>query len=509
MASTRFNLAAPLLMAVGAAAYFQVDLYTTNPKAFDFYTQQMDREAYENHPFVGAIPWYPYSMAVDVGTPAQTQSMAITLSHGDSWVLYSELCTPISNPNFTEYSRNCSSGAFGEIESTTFKFNESDSFISHYFDGWVDGLMMQDTVTLGNNTLDGASLGIALETRLDTGFFGLGTPWASPVSFTFEERAPMLDNLAAQGIINSAAFSMHAEAKGDTTGSLLFGAVDKSKFDGKLQSIQASAGRDKFATNSHVEGRLDISTSYIANVSAVWRAKSPGDEPKEYITNNPALYEGNGPFYAAIDPTFPFTNVPENVAQPIYQIIKPAIWSNIGMYTVECNRTDLNVTMAFELGGEGGYWLNVTLQDLIIPPEVWHLVRPAQEEGDPEVRKHCLIGLQSTKRNQMFHYEAYDNPTEWVIGGMMLQKTYTVFDSVNMEVSFAPLKSDLGGKAEVVSFESSGAHAPESEIVGFEECFKDCPAAKDDDEEGAGPAIVVQLGLAVTSMLTTLGFVLS
>jgi hypothetical protein len=492
-------------MAVGAAAHFQVDLHTTNPRAFDVYTQEMKRIEYDNHPFIGAVPWYPYSVSVDVGTPAQRQSMAITLSHGDSWILYSELCTPVTNPNYTEYSRNCSSGAFGEIESTTFRFNETDDFISHYSDEWVDGMMMQDTVTLGDATLEHASLGIALQTRLDTGFFGLGTPWASPVTYTFEERAPMLDNLAAQGIINSPAFSMHAEKKDNTTGSLLFGAVDKSKFEGKLQRIQASAARDKFARESHVEGRLDMSTNYVANVSAVWRAEKPGDEPVEYVSDD------GGPFYASIDPTFAITNVPEYVAKPIWWAIRPYIWHNIQMRTVPCDREDLNVTMAFELGGEGGYKLNVTLQDLIVPPEVWHLVRPRQEDDDedePEFTKHCLLGIQSTEQNRMFHLESYDSPTEWVIGGMLLQKTYTVFDSVNMEVSFAKLKSDLSRKADVVAFESLGAHAPESDFVGTEECFKDCPVEKEEDDEDAGPHVVVERGLALASVLIALGFVL-
>lgn len=502
MASTRFkfNLVAPLLlMAAGATAHFQLDLLPTSPHALEYLSEELDRVVYDGHTFVGQIPWYPYSLAVDVGTPGSRQSMAVSLSHGDSWMLYSDLCLPNNNPNFTDYVRNCSSGSYGDVESTTISFNESESLFERYFDERVEGLMVKDTVRLGDVEMTSVDLGIALNTYLDTGFFGLGTPWQ--VGSRYAPRTTMIDEMVDQGHIGSQAFSIHAEDNDDAIGSILFGAVDRSKFDGPLQRIQASAAKEKFATTEST-GYLDLSTSYITNVSAMWAVKEPGEKPRQYVST-----EQGGSFYAAIDPTFALSNVPDYVARPIYEQVSPQIWSNIGMRTVHCNRTDLDMTVAIELGGEGGYRLNVTMQDLVVPADVWHI-----DDADFG-ETHCLFGIQSMSRStgntRTFRYDGGSYVPQWVIGGMLLRNTYTVFDAVNKEVSLAPLKSDLGGKADIVAFERSGEHAPESSFVGFEECFKNCEEDGDEKEdEGAGPHVVAQTGLVAVSALAALGFII-
>ncbi|KAM0329200.1 hypothetical protein ACHAQA_004499 [Verticillium albo-atrum] len=501
MASARFF--APLLLAASAAASIQVPLAAPKPQAFAFLAEELQSEAYASDVFVGSIPWYPYSMEVGVGTPAQTQSMVLSLSHGDSYVLYTELCFPSSNPNFTEYVRNCSSGAFNDEESSTFSYNSTDWYVSSYAGDRGDGVMMEDTVTVGGATLKNASLAISLATELDTGFFGLSTVVGYPGGFIDERRTSLLNQMVDQDVTTSPAFSIFAMDKDNATGSIIFDAVDKSQYEGSLQRIQASAGRDKF-TKEEFNDKTTYTPGYFANVSAVWRTDPDSDKSVQYVNSSQG-----GTFYAAIDPTFSLTNLPDYVTNPIYEAVGGIyIRYDIGGFrTVLCNRTDsIEGSFSLELGGEGGYRLSANMRDLIVPPEEWHVMRAAEDGSEPT--QHCLFGIQSimlSTRN--FKYDGNWGATNWIIGNMVLKKTYMVFDGANMEVSLAPLRSKAGSKTDVRSFESASAHAPDSEFVGFEECFGD-DCETEEDEPDVGPHVVVHRGVIIGSVLGALGFIM-
>jgi len=499
MASSRFII--PLLLAAGVDAHVQASLSAPKAQAFEVFAKQFQPLEYPNHPFVGNIPWYPYAIELGVGTPAQTQSLVLSLTHSDTFVLYNHLCNPSNDSDLAKYFRDCSSGAFDDETSSTSTYNSSDIYLTDYVGVYVEGVMMQDVLRIDAAEMRNASLGIAIYTYVDTGFFGLSTPWGYPGGYLFEDRTAILDQMANQKVIDSPVFSIYAERGNGTTGVILFGAVDKSKYEGKLQRIQASAGRDKFAPESF-GGKASFVPGYFANVSAVWWSESSDEEVIQYVNSS-----RGGTFYATVDPTFTFTNVPSYVADPIYRMNpNVAIWHNIGLRTVECSRaSSLNGSFTLELGGEGGYRLTANLRDLVVPAEQWHLLRPSEKDAT-EYSKHCLLGIQSTEHFDTFYYDS-SGATTWVIGSMALKNTYLAFDSKNMEVSLAPLSKRSDGKQDIVSFESLGAHAPDSEFVGYEECFGDnCDTGKD-GEPDAGANIVLQRGLLIASVLGGMGLI--
>lgn len=488
------------LMAGLATAYVQVDLHQTKPQAFNYLSKEMDRVIYENHPFTGDIPWYPYSMNMGVGTPAQTQSMVVSLGHGDTFILYDGLCLPGDDDSDPANLRDCSSGSFDDEKSTTFSYNSTDER-QYHFREYVAGVPMEDTITIGDQKMPNVSVLLATDTEIDTGILGLTGMWGSPAFVVDDNQTTILMHMVEQEIIDSPAFSFHAvHDNNETTGSILFGAVDKGKFDGDLQRVQASFARDKYASYRSTNDLLEYNPGYFVNVSSAWTA-SPGEEPRQRLNPDLYLLEESTEFYAAVDPTFAISNLPAYITSPIYEAIRPSIWYNVNLITVECNRTDLNYTLALELGGADGYVLNVTMQDLIVPAESWYLTRPPTEATEfSEARgeeRQCLFGIQNNLKGDYFKFEGVNSPSRWVIGGLVLQNTYTVFDAANMEVALAPLRSSPG-KEDIVSFEEGG-HAPESSFVGTAECFENCEVKNEDED--AGDSMRVHRGLVAASLL--------
>jgi hypothetical protein len=60
----------------------------------------------------------------------------------------------------------------------------------------------------------------------------------------------MLSNMAHQGLIQSRAFSLDLRDYDNTTGSLIFGGVDKSKFTGSLAPIKFATVDFKYSDGS-------------------------------------------------------------------------------------------------------------------------------------------------------------------------------------------------------------------------------------------------------------------
>ncbi|TPX17349.1 uncharacterized protein E0L32_012178 [Thyridium curvatum] len=521
MASTRFLAPLLLLLVSGAAAaHVETKLYATSPRAMTILGQDMQDYTGDHFVFNGAIPWYPYSVDVGVGTPAQTQSMALTVQHGESWVLWSEHCLPRDdiNPNRTSYYRNCSSGSFDDVKSSSFAYNETGRYYGSFASGreaGVDGFVMQDTVHIGGAEWSNTTMGLGTWAELDTGFFGLGRPWLYPngQNATGSGQATMLDQMVAHRVIDSPAFSIYADNRlllnsttgggGEATrreiGSILFGAVDRSKYDGPLKRIQASYGRDKVSGSS-----WERAPGYFANVTGFWTRDAAGKD-------RPVGTRGSQ-IYAAVNPTFAISNLPSDVAAELYRAVgSVAYLAYVNLKAVLCDRIpDLRGSFGVELGGAGGYRLEVPLRDLVVPPEAFHMVLKGRWDGS-EGEKYCLLAVQEeARRNQYYRYDYQNSGPEWVIGSMMLRGTYAVFDSENMEVSLAPLKAGGGGRAaDIVAFGSAGAHAPDSEFVGYEECFvKSCQKKEDEDEKNGGLRVDVQTGLLVSSALAALGFIL-
>ncbi|AOW01255.1 uncharacterized protein YALI1_B07043g [Yarrowia lipolytica] len=169
-----------------------------------------------------------YAVNITLGIPGQPFSVQIDTGSSDLWV-----------------KSDGSSGAFNKKASSTFQEDVPNGFaIAHGDKTSAIGDWVKDTINIGGVSIDQYSIdqyefAMATQTNTDP-VFGIGYPSneASYVNNLGNGDQFQYDNLpirlAKDGFINTPAYSLYLDSLQSQTDSLLFGAVDTSKFTGGL-----------------------------------------------------------------------------------------------------------------------------------------------------------------------------------------------------------------------------------------------------------------------------------
>lgn len=163
-----------------------------------------------------------YVVDITLGTPPQKFSVQIDTGSSDLWV-----------------KADGSSGAFNSSASSTYEDYKPGQFYISYGDRTsASGDWVKDTFELAGASIPQFIFAAATQTDTDP-VFGIGYPSNEASDTSLENGGEFeYDNvpirLAKAGVINTPAYSLYLDSLQATTGSLLFGAVDTSKFSEKL-----------------------------------------------------------------------------------------------------------------------------------------------------------------------------------------------------------------------------------------------------------------------------------
>ncbi|RLV93973.1 Candidapepsin-10 [Spathaspora sp. JA1] len=152
-------------------------------------------------------------------------------------------------PNQTPF--DCTDhGTFDTDDSKTFEFT-SDDMEGDYLDGsTMSGIWGLDDIHVGNSTVQEFEFGVANETSQIAGVLGLG----------FYDDSELGDSLSLtlqkQGLINRNAYSVFLNEI-NSTGTILFGAVDHSKCADELQTVPIVYNKTNPEINVNVLG-IDV-----------------------------------------------------------------------------------------------------------------------------------------------------------------------------------------------------------------------------------------------------------
>lgn len=401
---------------------------------------------------------YIYVVNATVGTPGQKVELVISPSVSDTWVpdATSTYCNYTEgheyyDPNYGyrynyTYSSYCLWGRFDKSASSTYQRANAAyrSWTTYTPDStYVEGANFTDTLTVGDVSLENLPMGLASGSDQWIGALGLG----SNSSMYGEEYDNFPDRLVKAGTIATKAYSIWLNTEDGSSGSLLMGAVDTSRYDGTLTRM------DAYADTGAMYASFGVAVNGI-------NGSSSSSAAAEAFTTNEL------PFGASIGHGETFSNLPDPIAQKMWSMAGASYNRSISLATIPCDAAtkakDGGARFTFELGGAGGPVLDVRLADLILPQNVAALRWRSNTPDAPAPPNTCLFAVQNGSTWYSSYSYSSSSSEYYNVGAAMLRRSYVVFDIVNQEVAIAPVK--FGGTAapSVVAFKSYGAAAPSS-----------------------------------------------
>ncbi|KAL6450761.1 SAP9 Candidapepsin-9 [Candida maltosa Xu316] len=292
-------------------------------------------------------------------------------------------------------SNDCTTyGTFNTENSDTFSENNTIPFLIEYADNThAIGIWGHDNVIINDVTVRNLSFAIANESSSEIGVLGIGLPTLQVTSLYgyIYENLPI--KLVSDGIIGKAIYSIYLNAPNAETGTVLFGAIDRAKYQDNLVTFNMMKTR----RSNKYPSRIQIPVSKIDYVT------SNGG------TSNIFSSSRSGHDGVVLDTGSTLSYVFSDVLDSISEAVHGQYSSSIGAYVVDCNLLNSKDVVNIEFGGSKT--IKVPVSNLIIE------IRPSQ----------CILGVlpQSTGSSYM------------LFGINIIRNAYIVIDVEDYQVSLA------------------------------------------------------------------------
>ncbi|KAG5367953.1 Candidapepsin [Yarrowia sp. C11] len=168
-----------------------------------------------------------YSIALELGTPAQQFNLLLDTGSSDLWVYNITDATDCSN------NKCASTGQFDGTQSSTYNFVSDDYFIQ-YVSGNASGNWGTDTLSLGGATLSNFQFACASNAAGNTGVLGVSVEAQESVGQYGTEYPNFPVALQNAGYIDRLVYSLYLNTADSTDGTFLIGGIDHAKYSGNL-----------------------------------------------------------------------------------------------------------------------------------------------------------------------------------------------------------------------------------------------------------------------------------
>lgn len=337
--------------------------------------------------------------------------------------------------------------------------SDSDFYETYDSGNYVYGEYMNDVLTIDGMTVSNLTMGLVNDTSSLTftymGVLGIG--------YNDSEYDNLPNRLQQDGLINSTAYSIWADDKAASSGNLLFGAIDTTKFEGNLTRLMSQFSYYKMMVQVvGINGSTTKSDGPVAITSS-----SDEDSASGYSTSET---DGDSFLFSAVfSPSDTVSNLPTDIASQVWQMAGAYYDDSVGMALVSCSAADDATNFTIQLGGQGskGPIISAFMSDLVIPADEFNMSSyySYYYKGTENM---CLFGVQNSSSVSYYSSSSYN------LGSTLLRRTYSVFDLVNNEVAVAPVKFDATSTSNIVPFESYGASVPSSTILCvYSDCYAD------------------------------------
>ncbi|KAF3765991.1 acid protease [Cryphonectria parasitica EP155] len=353
-----------------------------------------------------------YLINLTVGTPPQALTLSLDTGSSDLWLpgVYSAACQQ----------GNCTNGEYNMSASCTAEMFLEDEFLVKYVDSTqASGSYINDTVRIGEAIIENATVGYAsILTGVNTGIMGIGYPWIEGTTErVYYDNLPQ--RLVDDGIINTMAYSLWLDDLDASSGSILFGAIDRSKYVGDLTIV-----------DFWPETGYDIIFRFLVMLSGVTAVSDSGSD---------ALGSSSFPFTALLDSGTSGTFLPDDLALEILEEVGGTYYEADGTTWVPCDLVNSTGYYSFEFGG-GPARVNVSMSDLVF--------LDLRAEMDNTLCEFGIVPMGNVS-------------TSVILGDTFLRSAYVVYDLANNQAAIA--QTNFHAKPEhsdIVTFASLSATVP-------------------------------------------------
>ena len=377
-----------------------------------------------------------YSVDLEIGTPPQNVTVLVDTGSSDLWVSHAmnpycgallddssklrnreihieqdpalgDLILPIDCEQF---------GTFNPDKSYTWSPNVTSFEITYGDSTFASGHWGQDSLHMMNLNITGLSFAVANRSNSSVGVLGIGmqglevtnTGPNRKTAFSYDNFPMVLKN---NGAIQANVYSLYLNSLSSTHGSVLFGAVDHSKYIGALYTVPVVNTLRHLGFKNAVQ--FDI-TLHGIGIAAPSDSVNGNTEYRTLTTTKiPAL----------LDSGTTLTYLPEKMVEQIAGYIGAVYSAKTGFYMVPCSAmetttqhraTTPNMNDIYIVFDFGGFHINTTLSNYII-----------QTTSDS-----CLFGIVPHRTNTA------------LLGDTFLTHAYVVFDLENKEISLAQISAN-------------------------------------------------------------------
>ncbi|KUJ09240.1 acid protease [Mollisia scopiformis] len=329
------------------------------------------------NPLINMFQGLEYLISFGIGTPPQNITLALDTGSSDTWV----------NPTCITGQRSdlCAGIAQYVPASSSSSKNLGNSMSLAYGIGRAQGTFYTDDVHLGGADIKAQQFGVASDTQsLDTGLLGIGFG----VNFT-TAYPNIIDQMAAQNITNSRAFSLNLAGVDSSSGAVVFGGIDTKKFYGKL---------GKQAIVPYKQSPDGFPRYWITMTSLSVTTPSKTTTTIFSGTAQPVFLDSGGTL----------SQLPATIVTAIVALFPGAKNVGSGQYTVPCSALQQQGFLDF---GFANTTIRVPYHEF-----VW--------QADVDL---CALGVMAN---------AAGDPT-YVLGDSFLRAAYVVYDQDNMNIHLA------------------------------------------------------------------------
>ncbi|KAI0390027.1 eukaryotic aspartyl protease [Xylariaceae sp. FL0594] len=328
-----------------------------------------------------------YFVNASIGTPPQSFRLHLDTGSSDLWVNTprSTLCTQFQNP--------CQeSGAYSANDSSTYQYVGSWFNISYVDGSGANGDYVSDTITIGDITLPRLQFGVGYQSTSAQGILGVGYQ----VNEVQVGRAGLkpYDNLpramVTAGHTFRSAYSLWLNDLDSSSGSILFGGVDKERYMGNLQTLPIQQNRG-------------LSSEFLITLTSL---KLGG----EVIADDQALA-------VLLDSGSSLTYLPDTMVETIFKRLNVQFDAQSNAAYVPCALAGKKETLDFTFSSPT---ISVEMNELVLDL-VTAGGHPAFDNGEPA----CLFGISPAGSGTV------------VLGDTFLRSAYVVYDLDNNRISLA------------------------------------------------------------------------